>query len=160
MATVDVTNALTGATHQTRHGAVTVPYRTDVNITVAEALAAKGSALAAADVIEAIRVPAGTLILSAGVSVVTPGDSTTLTLDVGTAVDADAWVDGFDGKSAAGTYSQAPAAYQPIMAVAEDTIDVTLATLTGTLAAGEFVVWAVLLDVSPTSKPGLVQLGS
>tara|TARA_Y100000782_G_C10170844_1_gene259708 strand:+ start:1798 stop:2280 length:483 start_codon:yes stop_codon:yes gene_type:complete len=160
MADIDVTNALTGSTHQTRHGAVTVPYRTDVNINFAEVLAEKGSALAAADVIQAIRIPAGSVALAAGVSVVTPADSTTLTLDVGTGVDADAWVDGFDGKSAAGTYSQFPAAYQPITMVAEDTLDVSLATLTGTLTAGEVVVWVLLLDITPTSKPGLVQLGS
>lgn len=160
MADIDVTNALTGSTHQTKHGAVTLPYKTDVNIKWADVLAEKGSAVAALDVVQAIRIPAGTAVLAAGVQIVTPADSTTLTLDVGTGVDADAWVDGFDGKAAAGEFSQFPAAYQPITATAEDTIDVTLATLTGTLTAGEVTVWAVLLDITATSKPGIVQVGS
>ena len=44
------------------------------------------------------------LLLGAGASIKVPGNSTTLTLTIGTAVDADEWVVTLDGKAAAGTY--------------------------------------------------------
>lgn len=124
------------------------PYMVQTELDFAVALADKGSALAGTDVIPTIAVPAGTMILAAGAQVVTPTDATATTVDIGTGVDADVFVDGFDSKSAAGTYAQAPAAYQPVMAVADDNIDVTIASLTGTLAAGKLRVWAVLMDVT------------
>lgn len=160
MATVDVSQALTANTHPSRHGAVRVPYVVDQDVDIADVLTAKGSALAASDVVTVLRVPAGTLIMAGGVEIVTPGDSTTLTYDVGTGVDADVFVDGVDGKSAAGTYAQAPAAYQPVLAVAEDTVDVTLATLTGTLTTGKIRVWAMFCDVTDIPSPGLAKVGS
>jgi len=123
------------------------PYMVQTVLNLATALSDKGSALAAADVIPAIAVPKGTMILNAGIEVDTAITSASaLTLDLGTGVDADVFTDGFDGTSAAGVLSQNPAAYQPVMAVADDNIDVTIATLTGTLSTGKMRVWAVLMD--------------
>jgi len=123
------------------------PYMVQTVLNLATALSDKGSALAAADVIPAIAVPKGTMILNAGIEVDTAITSASaLTLDFGTGVDADVFADGFDGTSAAGVLSQNPAAYQPVMAVADDNIDVTIATLTGTLSTGKMRVWAVLMD--------------
>lgn len=127
------------------------PYMVQTVLNLATALSDKGSALAAADVIPAIAVPKGTMILNAGIEVDTAITSASaLTLDLGTGVDADVFVDGFDGTSAAGVLSQNPAAYQPVMAVAADNIDVTIATLTGTLSTGKMRVWAVLMDCTDT----------
>jgi hypothetical protein len=155
MATVDISKPQGGG-HPTRQGPTNVPYTVETVVDFAEVLAKKGSALAAADIVEAIAVPAGSVVLNAGVEVIVPADSTTLTLDVGvTGVDADAFVDGFNGKSAAGTYAQNAAAYQPIVAGAADTVDVAFATLTGDLTAGSARVFAVLLDVSPKKAPGI-----
>jgi hypothetical protein len=127
------------------------PYMVQTVLNLATALSDKGSALAAADVIPAIAVPKGTMILNAGIEVDTAITSASaLTLDLGTGVDADVFVDGFDGTSAAGVLSQNPAAYQPVMAVADDNIDVTIATLTGTLSTGKMRVWAVLMDCTDT----------
>jgi hypothetical protein len=62
-------------------------------------------------------------------------------------VDADVFVDGFDATSAAAVVAQNPAAYQPVMAVADDNIDVTIASLSGgAVTSGKFRVWAVLMD--------------
>ena len=123
------------------------PYMVQTVVNIATALSDKGSALAAADVIPAIAVSKGTMILNAGIEVDTAQTSASaLTLDLGTGVDADVFVDGFDGTSAAGVVAQNAAAFQPVMAVADDNIDLKIATLTGTLSTGKFRVWAVLMD--------------
>tara|TARA_R110000851_G_scaffold269214_2_gene421882 strand:- start:51 stop:476 length:426 start_codon:yes stop_codon:yes gene_type:complete len=117
----------------------------------ATALSDKGSALAANDIIPCISVPAGTLILNAGIQVDTVASSGTTTLDLGTGTDVDCFVDGFDADdgTAAGTFAQNAAAYQPILATAADTIDIKLATQSGTaLTTGKVRVFAVLMDVT------------
>ena len=161
MATINLSD-IQGGGHPSRHGATNVPYTVEVEVDFAAALASKGAALAATDVIEAIAVPAGTMVLNAGVEVVTAADSQTLTVDVGvTGVDPDVFVDGFNAKGAAGTYSQNPAAFQPVViGGTADTVDVLLATLTddtgnAPLTTGALRVWAVLVDVSAKKAPGV-----
>ena len=127
-----------------------VPYLVDVTIDFAAAATAKGSALAAADVIECLNVPANTLILNAGLEIITAlgGESSDTTFDLGTGVDADNFVDGFDADAAAaGAYAQNAAAFQPIVAGTADTIDITIATATTAPTSGEVRVWAVLMNV-------------
>jgi hypothetical protein len=128
-----------------------MPYFKEVLIDFAAAATAKGSALAAADVIEAISVPANTLILNAGLEVITAagGESNDNTLDLGvTGVDADVFVDGFDlDAAAAGAYAQNAAAFQPVVIGAADTIDLLIATATTAPTSGVVRVWAVLMDI-------------
>jgi len=58
--------------------------------------------------------------------------------------------------SAAAVVAQNPAAYQPVMAVADDNIDVTIATLSGgAVSSGKFRVWAVLMDCSDMGNDGV-----
>ena len=69
--------------------------------------------------------------------------------DIAWCVNPDCFVDGFNSASgtAAGTVAQNAAAYQPLMCVADDNIDLTLATQSGTaLTTGVFRIWAVLMD--------------
>ena len=124
------------------------PYMVQMELDFATALSDKGGALAAADVIPVIAVPKGTCILNAGIEVDTAQTSASaLTLDLGTGVDADVFVDGFDGTSAAGVVAQNPAVYQPVMAVADDNIDLKIITLSGgAVTTGKFRIWAVLMD--------------
>lgn len=128
-----------------------VPYLVDVTIDFAAAATAKGSALAAADVIEALSVPVNTVILNAGLEVITAlgGESNDNTFDLGTGVDADVFVDGFDADAAAaGAYAQNAAAFQPIVVGSTaDTIDITIATATTAPTSGAVRVWAVLMNV-------------
>lgn len=122
------------------------PYMVQTTLNWATALSDKGTALAAADVIPVIAVPKGTMVLNAGIEVDTATDGSTFTVDLGM-VDADVFVDGFDATSAAAVVAQNPAAYQPVMAVADDNIDVTIATLSGgAVTSGKFRIWAVLMD--------------
>ena len=127
-----------------------MPYFKEVLIDFAAAATAKGSALASADVIEAISVPANSMILNAGLEVITVagGESNDTTVDLGTATDADNFVDGFDlDAAAAGAYAQNAAAFQPIVVGTADTIDLTIATATTAPTSGVVRVWAVLIDI-------------
>lgn len=146
MATISIA---AGATAGRTAGAV--PYLVDVVVDFADAATEKGSALAAADVIEALSVPANTCILNAGLEVITAagGESSDVTYDLGvTGVDADVFVDGFDGDAAAaGAYAQNAAAFQPVVIGTADTIDLLIATATTAPTSGKVRVWAVLMNV-------------
>jgi len=128
-----------------------MPYFKEVLIDFAAAATAKASALAAADVIEAISVPTNTMILNAGFEIITVagGESNDNTLDLGTGADADVFVDGFDlDAAAAGAYAQNAAAFQPlVVGGTADTIDLTIATATTAPTSGVVRVWAVLMDI-------------
>ena len=127
------------------------PYFIENTIDFAAAATAKGSALAAADVIECISVPANTLILNAGFEVITAagGESADNAWDLGvTGVDADVFVDGFDGDAAAaGAYAQNAAAFQPVVISTADTIDLLIQAATTAPTSGVLRVWAVLMDI-------------
>lgn len=121
----------------------------------ADLLVEKGSALAAADVFDVISIPAKCLVIAAGINPVTAANSTTLTVDLGDGTDVDRYVDGFDAKAATDGVPIMPttgAAYAqyagPKYYPAADTIDIVLATLTGTLTTGKIRVWAVVADIS------------
>jgi hypothetical protein len=137
-----------------------------INLMTASAeLVAQGDGeLVAGDVIQAISLPAGTIILAAGIEVTSlVTGSTALVLDLGTADDADQFLDGSDAASpfdigtsgaqkAVGTYSTVSAsvtttvAGMPKVLSVADTLDVTAQAVTGSLTAGEIRVWALVVD--------------
>jgi hypothetical protein len=126
-----------------------VPYFVDVEIDLAAAATAKGSALAAADVIEAISVPANTAIIGAGIEVITaPAGGTSFSVDLGvTGGDVDAFVDGFAVTgSAAGDYATCATAGPVVVGGTADTLDL-LAIGTTPDTSGVLRVWAILMDV-------------
>ena len=130
------------------------PYMVQTVLNLATALSDKGSALAASDVIPVIAVKKGTMIINAGIEVDTASDGSTFTVDLGM-VDADVFVDGFDGTSAAAVVAQNPAAYQPVMAVADDNIDLTIASLSGgAVTTGKLRIWAVMMDCTDQGNDG------
>ena len=137
-------NTLQSARGNTQRGRN--PYMVQTVLNLATALSDKGSALAAADVIPVIAIPKGNMVLNAGIEVDTASDGSTFTVDLGM-VDADVFVDGFDATSAAAVVAQNPAAYQPVMAVADDNIDLTIASLSGgAVTTGKLRIWAVMID--------------
>ena len=146
-----ITTLATGGASAGRTAAP-VPYLVEKYIDFAAAATAKGSALAAADVIECITVPTNTLILNAGMEVTTVmgGESSDNAFDLGiTGVDADVFVDGFDADAAAaGAYAQNAAAFQPVVIGATaDTIDLLIQAATTAPTSGVVRVWAVLINV-------------
>jgi hypothetical protein len=128
-----------------------MPYFKEVLIDFAAAATAKGSALASADVIEAISVPANTIILNAGLEVITVagGESSDTTVDLGvTTTEPDIFIDGFDlDAAAAGAYAQNAAAFQPLVIGTADTIDLLIATATTAPTSGVVRIFAILMDI-------------
>lgn len=129
-----------------------VPYFVDTTIDIAVWAAAEGAPLVAGDIVEAISVPANTLILNAGIEVITAVDgsaSNDNAWDLGvTGVDADVFVDGFALDTAsAGDYAQNAAAFQPIVIGSADTIDLLCQAATTAPVSGVVRVWAVLMDI-------------
>ena len=94
------------------------------------------------DVIQALDIPAETLIMEAGIEVLT-ALSSSVTLDLGiTGGDVDIYV---DGDTNATGYSTLTATARHIAASA-DTLDVLV--LSAASSAGKIRVWAVMCDVS------------
>lgn len=143
-----VTTLAGGATSGRTAGSV--PYLVDMTIDFAAAAAAKESALAAADIIECINVPANTVVLTAGLEVVTAlaGESADTRLLLGvTGGDVDAFVASWDATAAtAGTYAPA-AATVPVVFGAADTIDLEIDAASTAPTGGVLRVWAVMMDI-------------
>ena len=165
MATIDLANrAGNGINFVAKSAAVRVPYLIGKEVNLATAVTTKGSALAQADVIEALDLPAGTMILAGGaykVSAMT-GTSADLTLDIGiTGGDVDNLVDGWDFDGAAvGSWATPVGVQEPVVVSTADTIDILFATQTGTVLTGKIWVYALVVDINPTDNPGLALLGS
>ena len=125
------------------------PYFVEVEIDLAAAATAKGSALVATDVIEAITVPAGHAVMFAGTEIITaPAGGTSATFDLGiTGGDVDAFVDGGAITSAtAGTYAALANTATPIVFGSEDTIDMLLIGTTVD-TSGVIRVYAYMMDI-------------
>jgi len=91
--------------------------------------------------------PAQTVILAAGVEVTEAlAGASALTFDIGTGLDDDEFVAAY---AMAGKAVGAVAPSTPGVAylTAEDTLDLTVDTLTGTATAGKLRVWAMTADV-------------
>lgn len=162
MATIDMAN-LAGTTKPSHWAGVKTPFLVEVEVDLAEVVTTKGSAIAQDDVIQVIDLAPGTMILAGGVQVTEAmtGTSTDATIDVGvTGGDVDNLVDGFDLDAAAvGDYAST-GVNEPVIVAAADTIDILVATQTGTITGGKVRVFALLVDVTKKAAPGLAALGS
>lgn len=139
-----------------------VVYKTWREIDLAAAATAKGSALAVGDVIESLRVPANHVVLAAFAkkTAAMTGTSTDLTFDIGiTGGDVDVYVDGWDFDAAAVNSYATPQGVQtpPTIVSTSDTIDVLIATQTGTVTGGKFEVHAVLVDLTHETRGVIAQ---
>jgi len=147
MATVEIAPAAHGLGNPNRK-----PYLVQNTLDFAAAVTSKGSALAQGDIIQALSIPAKTIILTCGAEVMSAmtGTSTDLTLDIGfTGGNTDFLADGFDFDGAAvGAFTSPIVAELPLFNLSADTLDILLATQTGTLTGGKLRVWVVLMDVS------------
>lgn len=139
----------------TRSGATSVPVKYSKEVSLAGAVATT--------VVAGPTVPAGTVILGGGIRVTEAhaGTSTDMTLDVGiTGGDVDVFVDGFDMDGAVvGAYANNGVQTQTIVS-AEDTVDVLVATQTGTTTAGKVEVFVYGIDVTGPNRPGVAAVGS
>ena len=158
MATITtLSNAVSAGTHPSR-GIRAMPYVVENTINFATATTAKGSALAAADVIEALQIPAQSIVLAAGFEVISAvTGSCTVSLGV-TGVTAAAYVSAFGVTSslAVGDYATPATAGYPIVTKSADTLDLLLVTETTTLSAGSIRVFAVIVDATDRIGPASV----
>jgi len=130
------------------------PYFVEANINLASAVTAKGSALEAGEIIQAITVPANTMILTAGFEIATVegGNSADALMSLGvTGNDVDRFVGGFEIDAAdapAGTYAtQADGSAPVIVGSTADTIDLELDSITTAPSDGVLRVFAILMDI-------------
>lgn len=159
MATITtLANELSSGLPVSQDANVKKAYQYWVEIDLADAVTAKGSALAAADVIEAIRIPPNTLVEFVWAKKVTAmtGTSADLTFDIGfTGGDVDNYVDGWDFDGAAvNSYSTPLGVQEPVIVTTSDTIDILIATQTGTVTGGKLIVGAQLVDIDYTAPRG------
>lgn len=164
MATVSLADAASRVQFPSRASNVKVPYLVEKVIDLAAAATAKGTALAANDVLEAIRIPAETVVLFAGfeVTVAQTGGSADQAILLGDGVDPNRWVDTFDLDAAvAGDYGPIViATANPTVFKGTDTIDITISAATTVGTAGKIRVYACMVDASDAKNPGLAQLKS
>jgi len=110
---------------------------------------------AAADIIQCLNVPAETLVIAAGLEVLT-ASSTSVTFDLGITGstaghhDPDAFVDAFDATGTGHAPMDATDAAAMLIAKTADTIDILTAGATDT--AGKVRVWALLCDISGSDE--------
>ena len=110
------------------------------------------SGLAATDTIEAIEVPAGTIVLSAGYEIITAGTGSG-TLSLGDAGDVDRYVAAVVQTGAG--QKAALATNVPHLYTAADTIDLKSATA---VCNSKVRVWAIMADCNGTSDDMVVAL--
>jgi len=158
MATITTLSNAVGAATQPVRSIRNVPYVVENTISLAAAVTAKGSALAAADVIEALQIPAQSIVLAAGFEITSAvTGSCTVSLGV-TGVTAAAYVSAFGvtGSLSVGDYATPATAGYPIVTKAADTLDLLLVTETTTLSAGSIRVFAVIVDAADRVGPASV----
>jgi len=158
MATITTLSNSVGAATQPSRSIRNMPYVVENTINLAAAVTAKGSALAATDVIEALQIPAQSIVLAAGFEITgAVTGSCTVSLGV-TGVTAAAYVSAFavTGSLSVGDYATPATAGYPIVTKAADTLDLLLVTETTTLSAGSLRVFAVIVDAQDRVGPASV----
>lgn len=156
-----VAMATTGAGLHTTRASAWTPYVVEKTIDLS-----KAGTIAQGTVIEAIAVPAASIVTYAGFQVLEPmtGSSTDTTLDFGiTGGNVDEYVDGFDlDAAAAGAYATpASTAWDSKWFGTADTLDLLVVTQTGTVTGGKLRVFAVITPVEKmNTTAGIAQVGS
>ena len=155
---VDLTQTSPGE-HVTPMGAK-LPYLVEVFVKGSEAVTAKGSALANADVLQVLDVPAESLILGAGieVEVADTDGSADILMDLGIGGSVDIFVDAGDPSStgylAAGT-NGAVNLTNGVRVTADDTLDIVLGQAASFSSNDdwEIRVYAIIMDVAGQPEP-------
>ena len=156
------TFSLTPTTAQTAHSnrlKGNQPYLAWKTVTGAAAAAAKGSALAANDVIEFLDIPANTIVHWARLYVTTGDTGTTLTMDLGYGSNVDVFTDGASAVAAAegawgalGTNGKINGTTSNLFTAA-DTLDIVLASESSSNDDWVVQVVACMSDLSVPTIP-------
>lgn len=164
MATIELAQAVSANVAPVQTSNLKIPYLVWYEVDLAAAVTAKGSALAQADVIEAVRIPKNHAVLSAFAkkTEAMTGTSTDLTFDIGiTGGDVDNYVDGWDFDAAAvDSFATPIGVNEPVVVSTSDTIDILFATQTGTVTGGKLIVYALVVDLKTQDRNSIAQPGS
>ena len=107
------------------------------------------------DIIQALNVPAETLVIAAGLEVLT-ASSSSVTMDLGITGstaghnDPDCWVDGYDATGTGHAPMDATDAAAMLIVKTADTIDILIGGAPDT--AGKVRVWALMCDISGSDE--------
>ena len=110
---------------------------------------------AAGDIIQCLNVPAETVVLSAGLEVLT-ASSSSVTFDLGITGstaghhDPDCWVDAYDATGTGHAPMDATDAAHQLVVKTADTIDILVGGAQDT--AGKVRVWAIMCDISGSDE--------
>lgn len=161
MATITtLANPLSAGTSMSASSNVKIPYVIWKEIDFAAATTAKGSALAATDVIEAVRIPANHIILGgwAKKTSAMTGTTTDLTLSVGvTGGVTNNIINAWDYDAAAVGSFGTLGTQVPVMITSSDTVDILIATQTGTLTGGKVLIGILVLDADVEARGNIAQ---
>ncbi len=161
MATFDQATNINAGTHpvQTGQGVFVL----EATIDMATVRTQKGGALVAGDIVESVDIPANTLILAAGIEVITAFDSSTdgTTWHLGvTGADVDNFASAVDLEdSAAGTYFGVTTATHIVGGTA-DTLDFEMQAVSTAPTTGSVRIFAVCIPIDAKIAPGVPALGS
>jgi len=157
----DSTSNNAGTGNKKLRGAITV-LQNDIDMADA-VLQNGGTALAANDIIQAIAVPTNTMILHAGIKVITAMEGTTtdsgLLLGI-TGTDVDIFSAAFDydgasvGDHTTAVLSGGSADNLPVFTAAADTIDVEIDASSGTITGGVIRVYAICIIMDDITQSG------
>lgn len=163
MATISVIKPHERDLHASRSTNVKVPYLVERQFSFRELKALKGSAVAAGDVVEALKVPANSVVVLATIGVKDKVKATALTASVGTASAAQAYIAGADlaaldaDQVALGIVAPAPAT---VVNITGESVNVTIDTVTGADDDDVIRVNFQIVDLSTAPRPGRAALGS
>ena len=107
------------------------------------------------DIIQALNVPAETLVIAAGLEVLT-ASSSSVTMDLGITGstaghnDPDCWLDGYDATGTGHAPMDATDAAAMLIVKTADTIDILIGGAQDT--AGKVRVWALMCDISGSDE--------
>ena len=157
----DSTSNNAGTGNKKLRGAITV-LQNDIDMADA-VLQNGGTALAANDIIQAIALPTNTMVLHAGIKVITAMEGTTTdsSLLLGmTGGDVNQFTDAFDydgasvGDHSGPQLSSAVATLVPFFTAAADTIDVEIDASSGTITGGVIRVYAICIIMDDITDVG------
>lgn len=148
----DLTTWLAGSSSAQVHPAwKRTPYFVEVVVSAAD------QSIATGDVAQVIQVPAESIVLFAGVEVLTASNKV-CTASLGDGNDDNEWVSGADMATTGHKtiITSGTTAYVPTMYTSADTLDLTFTVTSGPMTVGIFRVYALIMDISGVRETSAV----
>ena len=142
------------ATTDLSHSSAAMPLNGDAKTFLISNELTLPTALATNDLVNALKIPAGTMVLNAYTKISTAGVGTAVTLEVGNSGDTNGLIASVDGTAAAGTVVVGGGAYTAAFGTyysTAGTIDIKASTITGMTTATKLIVAALCVIPFPVA---------